>query len=299
MSQHTGVGQLGPGQVAVITGGAAGIGLALGRALAGRGVQIVLADVDGPALAAAVKDLQFAGHAAMGVVTDVANPTQVEALRDAALDRFGKVDLLFNNAGIYPGMQPVWMIDPEGWRRLFEINYWGIVNGLRAFVPHFIAQGRGHVVTTASMSGLSTVPGSADYGSAKHAAVALSETLRADLDLGGHGQIGVTILCPSVVMTDMGRRALGVFDASGDAAARAGVGSGPDLSAVLEPAALAEAAIAGIEAGQLYVTPTPRSRDRFLGRIRPILDAFERQPVSHGTAVVVRVANPLSKEEDI
>lgn len=274
--------QFKPGQVAVVTGGAAGIGLALARTLLERGLKVVVADIDASALTRAREDLPASQESLLCVPTDVSRAGDVARLRDAAVKAFDRVDFLFNNAGIYPGMHPVWTIDLDEWRKLYDINYWGAVHGIREFVPLFIEQGFGTVVNTASMSGLTTVPGSADYGSAKHALIALSETLRADLDLAGHRNIGVVVLCPSVVMTDMGRRALGIFGASGEEEDRKNIGSGPDLSAVISPEELAAAAIAGIEAGYRYVTPTPRSRDRFLGRIGPILEAFDEQPVSWG-----------------
>ena len=267
------------GQVAVITGGAAGIGRALADALAARGVRLALADSDAEALEKAKIELAGGGCEVLASSTDVADPAQMRGFRDAVVDRFGRADLIFANAGIYPGMQPVWTIDLAAWRRLFEINYWGVCHTMKEFVPLLIEQGKGHVVTTASMSGLSTVPGSADYGSAKHAVIALTETLRTDLELAGHAGIGVTILCPSVVMTEMGRRALGLFTEAG----RDTIGSGPDLSAVIEPATLAQAALDGIEAARAYVLPTPASRDRFLKRVDPILKCFDAYPQSKGS----------------
>ena len=272
--------RLAAGQVAVVTGGASGIGFALAGALSGKGLSVVLADTDQMALRDAVDCLP--GANVLGVPTDVSDPAQIRSLREKALATFGRVDVLCNNAGIYPGMQPAWEIDIAQWRRLFEVNYWGVIYGIREFVPLMIRQGQGHVVNTASMSGLSTVPGSADYGSAKHAVIAASETLRADLDLAGHKGIGVTVLCPSVVMTAMGRRALGAFSSSRTLEARQSVGSGPDLSAVIEPEALAAAAVEAIDDGRMYVTPTPASRDRFLKRVKPILDAFDHYPQARG-----------------
>jgi NAD(P)-dependent dehydrogenase (short-subunit alcohol dehydrogenase family) len=274
--------KLGPGQVAVITGGATGIGYALATGLADKGLSVVLADNDVVGLSKAGESLRAKGATVLCVPTDVADRATIQSLREQVIAAFGRVDIICNNAGIYSGMQPVWHIDLAAWRRLFEINYWGVVFGIQEFIPILIEQGSGHVVNTASMSGLSTVPGSADYGSAKHALIAISETLRADLDLAGHNNIGVTLLCPSVVMTDMGRRALGIFNASDTLDGRKTVGSGPDLAAIIEPEVLAAAAIAGIEAGHMYVTPTPASRDRFLKRIQPILNAFDTYPESRG-----------------
>jgi NAD(P)-dependent dehydrogenase (short-subunit alcohol dehydrogenase family) len=274
--------KLEPGQVAVVTGGAAGIGYALADALVGKGVKVALADRDEEALSRAIEQLQGKGAAIIGIPTDVSDRSAVRSLRERVIAALGRVDVLCNNAGIYPGMNPVWTIDLAAWRRLFEINYWGVVYGIQEFVPLLIEQGSGHVVNTASMSGLSTVPGSADYGSAKHAVIAVSETLRSDLDLAGHTDIGVTVLCPSVVMTDMGRRALELFASSETLEGRKNIGSGPNLAAVIEPEMMAAMAIEGIEAGRMYVTPTPASRDRFLKRIQPILNAFDAYPQSKG-----------------
>src|SRR5207253_5409058 len=137
----------------------------------------------------------------------------------------------------------VWDIDITDWRQLFEVNYWGVVHGIQEFVPILVHQGSGHVVTTASMSGLSTVPGMADYASAKHAIIALSEILRADLDMAGASAIGVTILCPAVVRTAMGDRAVNLFSNSKSTSDRGVIGSGPNLANVLEPSDVADAAI--------------------------------------------------------
>jgi NAD(P)-dependent dehydrogenase (short-subunit alcohol dehydrogenase family) len=265
--------KLASGQVAIVTGAATGIGFALAAAFAGRGLRVALSDIDAGRLDEAVSRLEKSGATAIGVVADVAERSAVQALRDQVLDRFGAVDVLCNNAGLLNGVDSIWKIDPAQWRRLFEVNYWGVVHGIQEFVPLFIERGSGHVVNTASMSGLSTVPGCADYGSSKHAVMSLSETLRDDLDLAGANSIGVTVLCSSLVRTEMGERALRLFNPS--AGERETVGSGPNLANMLTPEALAEAAMDGIEHNLLHVTPTPGSRDRFLKRIEPILQAWQ------------------------
>ena len=262
------------GQVAAITGGAAGIGRALAEALAARGLRLALADADAAALEATGTELAARGAEVLTVPTDVADAEQMTAFRSAAEQRFGAIDFVFANAGIYPEVKPVWAIDLSDWRRLIEINYWGVVHTIREFVPGMVARGSGHMAVTASMSGLTVVPGTAGYVTAKHAVVALAETLRADLDLDGHRDIGVTILCPSIVLTQMGRRALGLFDDEG----RETAGSGPDTSAAIEPEELVTAALAGIEAGDLYVMPVAGARQRIEKRIRPILDAVQDTP---------------------
>jgi NAD(P)-dependent dehydrogenase (short-subunit alcohol dehydrogenase family) len=274
--------KLSPGMVAVITGGANGIGYALAEAFCRKGLKVILADIDGPSLSDALQRLESKGATARGHLTDVSDRAAVSSLRESVINEFGRVDVVCNNAGIYPGVQPLWTVDLHAWRRLFDINYWGVVHGVQEFVPIFIEQGAGHIMNTASMSGLSTVPNSGDYGSAKHAVIALSEHLRSDLDLAGHKSIGVTLLCPSIVLTDMGRRALSIFNASDPPKDREVIGSGPNLAAVIDPEALAKAAVSGLEAGHMYVMPTPASRDRFLKRVQPILAAFDAYPQSRG-----------------
>lgn len=262
------------GQVAVVTGGATGIGLALVDAFARKGLRVVIADVNLTALHNAVERLAKGGATVIGVPTDVSDREAVRSLRLKSVAEFGSVDVLCNNAGIYDDPEPAWKVDIERWRRLFEINFWGAVYGMQEFVPLFVEQGTGHVLNMASMSGLSIVPGSVDYVTSKHGLVSMGETLRADLDLAGAGAIGVTIVCPSLVRTAMGERALDMLTTTGDSDRRARIGSGPNDSNILEPRALAEAALRGIEQDRLYVTPTPGSRERFLKRIQPILDSW-------------------------
>ena len=261
-----------PGQVAVVTGAAAGIGLALAQAFAQRGLRVALADCDEAALGEAAARLRDLGTTVLAQTTDVSDRAALFALRDAVLKTFGAVDIVCNNAGIYEPLAAAWEIDIARWQRLFAINYWGVVHGIQAFVPLLVEQGHGHVVNTASMSGLTAVPSQAAYSGAKHAVVSLSESLRADLDMAGATGVGVTILCPALVRTPMGERALDYFAHASPPGDRERIGSGPNLASVLEPAELAAAALQGIEENRLHVTPTPGSRDRFVKRVQPILD---------------------------
>ena len=262
------------GQVAVVTGGATGIGLALVDAFARKGLRVVIADVNVTSLQEAVERLTGASATVIGVPTDVSDREAVRSLRLKSVAAFGSVDVLCNNAGIFNDPAPAWNVDVERWRRLFDINFWGAVHGMQEFVPLFLEKGAGHVLNTASMSGLSIVPGSVDYVTSKHGLVSMAETLRADLDAAGAGTIGVTIVCPSLVRTAMGERAQGLFTTTSGSDRRASIGSAPDPSNVLEPGDLAEAALRAIEDNRLYVTPTPGSRERFVKRIQPILDSW-------------------------
>lgn len=276
--------KLSRGQVAVVTGGGTGIGLALAEAFAARGMNLVLVDLDREALDRAQERIRDLGAAAVGVVADVSDPAAMGQVRERTIEAFGRVDVLCNNAGLFTGVKPLWQHDLATWRRLVEVNYWGVVHGITELLPVFMEQRTGHIVTTASMSGLSTVPGLVDYVCSKHAVVALSEVLRADLDQAGFGDIGVTLLCPSLVRTPMGERALGLFGASGSEqeAAQREAGKGPDLSAMLTVEAIAAVALEGIEADRLYVLPTPGARQRFDARIRRLEAAFDAYPVTRG-----------------
>jgi NAD(P)-dependent dehydrogenase (short-subunit alcohol dehydrogenase family) len=196
----TGQPVLAPGRVAVVTGAASGIGLALARRLGAEGMRVVLADVEQPALATAAARLADEGLQALPVPTDVADPAQVDALRDAALQAFGAVHLVCLNAGVGGSHGPMWEIPRGDLEWVFGVNLWGVVNGIRSFVPVLLEQESAHVVTTASIFGLFAGSLGA-YGASKHAVVALSEALYFQLRDAG-ADVGVTVLCPSAVATN-------------------------------------------------------------------------------------------------
>ncbi|HTU37446.1 MAG TPA: SDR family NAD(P)-dependent oxidoreductase [Acidimicrobiales bacterium] len=187
------------GKVAVITGGASGIGKAVGLRAAAEGMRIVLADIEEDPLNEAVAELTKNGTEAIGVVTDVSDLTSVQALRDRALDRFGAVHLIHNNAGVGLG-GPIWEVSEEDWRWILGVNLWGVVHGVHTFVPLLLDQGEGHVVNTASIAGLIAAAFLGPYNATKQAVVAISETLFKDLQAIG-APIGVSVLCPGFVQT--------------------------------------------------------------------------------------------------
>jgi NAD(P)-dependent dehydrogenase (short-subunit alcohol dehydrogenase family) len=188
------------GKVAVITGAASGIGLALAEKAASEGMKVVLADVEEKALDAAVTDLRRREFDVLGVLTDVTRPESVEALRDKALAAYGKVHLVCNNAGVAGGgAVPIWETTPKDWQWVFGVNFWGVLNGVRTFLPLMLDQGEeGHVVNTGSIAGL--VNGNGIYGVSKHAVVALSESMFSQLKLR-EAKVGVSVLCPGFVST--------------------------------------------------------------------------------------------------
>jgi NAD(P)-dependent dehydrogenase (short-subunit alcohol dehydrogenase family) len=188
--------------VAVITGAASGIGRGLAEYAAGLGMRLVLSDVDAERLLVLCAELQALGAEAVACVTDVGDPAQVEHLRDVAVERFGGVDLLFNNAGV---MQTgyCWEITQEQWQRMLSVNLQGVINGIRSFVPLLLEQGRpAHVVNTASLAGLVSSPLMAPYNVTKQAVVALSETLHYELSLQ-QAQVSVSVLCPGPVASEI------------------------------------------------------------------------------------------------
>ncbi len=187
------------GKVAVVTGAASGIGLALTRALLAQGAKVVMADIEVDALEAASVGLGSDAEV-LTMVCDVSDPVQVEALRDAAVARFGTVHVVVNNAGV-SSAGPVWTQSLEDWQWVLGVNLYGVVNGIRTFAPLLIEQGEGHIVNTASMAGLTSPPFMSTYNVSKHAVVTLSETLFADLALAGASGVGVSVLCPGWVRT--------------------------------------------------------------------------------------------------
>lgn len=188
------------GKVAVITGGAEGIGKALAVMAASKGMKLVLADIDAAKLDATVAEFNAQGVEAVGLRTDVSKADQVDRLAELAFERFGNVHLLVNNAGVACA-KPVWETTPGDWEWVVGVNLYGVTNGLRSFIPRMLAQGEeGHVVNTSSMAGLISSPGLAAYNATKHAVVTVTEGLHHDLKLR-NALIKASVLCPRWVKT--------------------------------------------------------------------------------------------------
>jgi NAD(P)-dependent dehydrogenase (short-subunit alcohol dehydrogenase family) len=190
--------ELTPGKAAVVTGAASGIGFALAQRFARAGLDIVLADVEQAALEAAEQQIAQLGVTTLAVRTDVSDEASVQALAAAAVERFGAVHLVCNNAGVESAADP-WFGPISAWKWVLGVNLWGVIHGIRAFLPQMLGQGEGHIVNTASIAGL--YPGLApSYDASKHAVVAISDDLYKSMKLVGL-PIGVSVLCPGWVRT--------------------------------------------------------------------------------------------------
>jgi NAD(P)-dependent dehydrogenase (short-subunit alcohol dehydrogenase family) len=214
--------RLEPGKVAVVTGAASGIGLALAERFGRSGLHVVMADVDEETLRDAAEGVGQLGVQTLAVPTDVSEVAAVEALGAAAIERFGAVHVVCNNAGVATKADP-WFGPLSAWTWVLGVNLWGVIHGIRAFLPTLIQQGEGHIVNTASIAGLLPGTGPA-YDASKHGVVALSEDVfRMTKSVGL--RVGVSVLCPGWVRT-------GIADADRNWPAR--LGEAPPAAAVSE-----------------------------------------------------------------
>jgi NAD(P)-dependent dehydrogenase (short-subunit alcohol dehydrogenase family) len=257
------------GKVAVVTGGASGIGLGIARRLAVAGARVVIGDVEEGALQAAAGDL-----GALPVRTDVRDRASVQALADAAVERFGTVNVIVNNAGVGPFGRLADLTEAD-WRWIIDVNLWGVVHGVGVFLPILqSAPGGGHIVNTASMAGLRPGPNLGAYSVTKYGVVSLTETLAIELEQDG-SQVGATVLCPGPVHTNIGtstrNRPPELQGALSDA----------DLPMIegrtwMEPDEVGDVVVEAIREGHLYAITHPAMFPPVQERHDRIVEAFER-----------------------
>jgi NAD(P)-dependent dehydrogenase (short-subunit alcohol dehydrogenase family) len=188
------------GKVAVVTGGASGIGFGLAKAFAAEGMKVVLADIEADALRVAADELRDGGADVLDVVTDVSVEDEVIDLATNAYTHFGTAHIVCNNAGVGGGGGLLWEIPQSAWDWTFGVNLWGVLNGIRAFTPRLIEQGEGHIINTASVAGLKALPFMSPYTATKHAVVGISEALAMELVMTG-SPVKVSVLCPGFIKT--------------------------------------------------------------------------------------------------
>jgi NAD(P)-dependent dehydrogenase (short-subunit alcohol dehydrogenase family) len=264
------------GRVAVVTGGAGGIGRAMGERFAREGMKVILADVEQDPLTTAVGKLRAEGFDVTGVGCDVTDYASVEHLRDAAIDHYGAVHLLCNNAGIGAGAEgALWEHELNDWRWAFNVNVYGVIHGINAFVPTMIASGaEGHVVNTSSGNGgVSPLPGTPQYAVTKAAVVTLTECLYAQLQDAGSA-VGASVLFPGPNMLRTGIFSSWRVRPAELAKERPRQTPYPtieDIEAQMsaagievhytEPAEVAEQVVRGVRAGHFWILPPSESID--------------------------------------
>ena len=269
-------------RTAVVTGAASGIGLALTQRLAREGMRLVLADIETDRLASALAEVKALGAEAMALVTDVGSEAQVNALADAAFDRFGTVHLLCNNAGVSaPALTSAgWQSPLSDWQWILQVNLMGVLYGLRAFVPRMLEAGDdGHIVNTASVAGLITA--AHPYHVSKHAVACITEGLYKDFKRSG-AKLSASVLCPGLIRTDIlsaERNRPAEFGPATDlslapeSVQQATAAFAQALNAGYAPELVADAVVDGVLADRFYIIPAqPALQDLVTLRMQDIAE---------------------------
>jgi len=266
------------GKVAVVTGAASGLGRAMALAFADEGMNVALGDV------ADVSDtfarVEAKGVSAIALRVDVSRQEDVERFAQLVDRDLGGADVVCNNAGVSP-LAAAWEGSLGDWQWIVGVNLWGVIHGVRSFVPRLMARGGGHVVNTASVAGLISPPGSAAYNVTKHAVVAYSETLYHDLRERGSA-VGVSVLCPAYVRTGIAdserNRPAGVEPSvkTKETLAREQMLKKAVSSGRLSADDVARAVVQAVKEDRFYVLTHPRIKGAIRARMEDILE--ERAP---------------------
>lgn len=265
-------------KVAVVTGAGSGIGEGIARAAAAAGMKVVLADIDLPGAAAVAQELTGEGAQAVALEVDVSSFASVENLRDAVLEQFGAVHLVCNNAGVWLGalMQDA---DIKDWQFLINVNLYGVIHGVKAFLPLLLEQGEGHIVNTASMGGLISGPPEGLYTTTKFAVVGLSEALL--LEVADKG-VGVSVLCPGLVDTKLITQSFRVRPEQ----LNSGIDHqqpAPDVASGISPRLVGDQVMDAVREGGFYIITHDEYRDIIKMRHDGILDALDSHVSRYGS----------------
>ena len=274
------------GKVAVITGGASGIGFAMAERFAAEGARLVLADIEQPRLSEAVAALTAAGHEVIGVPTDVANRDQVQGLAAATLEHYGDVHIVCNNAGVGSRGLPISELPVEDFQWLLGVNLFGVIHGLEAFLPHLRAQNEGHIVNTASISSFLNMAGMGPYNASKAAVLALSETLFHEL-ADEHSAVGVSVLCPFWVRTALGtsdrnrpesHAVMFTTEQADKIAVRRAKIAEVFARDAIEPSAVADLVVEAITERRFYVFTHPEATEQVATRFERVIAGADPTP---------------------
>jgi len=266
------------GRVAVVTGAASGIGLALTERFVAEGMKVVMADIEAGALATASERLRHQGATILPIRVDVSNPGDVERLADETYSAFGAAHVVCNNAGVAV-IGAVHEHTLADWQWVINVNLWGVIHGVRVFLPRMLAGGdEGHVVNTASMAGLTTAPFMSVYDVTKHGVVALSESMYKELALSG-APIGVSVVCPGLIETNIMRssrnrpESLAEEGKAGPMAQAFGQSLSDRLAGGYPPSEVANQVVAGIREGRFYIVPAqPDVKSNIAVRVNDLLE---------------------------
>lgn len=261
------------GKVAVVTGAGSGIGEGIARACAAAGLRVAVADLDEDSAATVAASIRESGGEALPFPVDVSNLAAVEALRDAVLDQWGSVHLLCNNAGVWVGAEMA-QAEVSDWDFLIRVNLYGVIHGVKAFLPLLLEQGEGHIVNTASMGGLISGPPEGLYCTTKFAVVGLSESLLMEVADKG---VGVSVLCPGLVKSQLITRSAQLHP-DGDHGQPA-----PDVASGLEPLAVGEQVVDAVREGGFYVITHDDYREVLAMRHDGIMAALDASVARYGS----------------
>jgi NAD(P)-dependent dehydrogenase (short-subunit alcohol dehydrogenase family) len=268
------------GKVAVVTGAASGIGRAIAERCASEGMRVVLADVEAGALADAAKAI----HGSTPYRVDVSDAAAVEKMAEDVYRDFGAVHLLVNNAGVAPDGKPTWAQTLDTWKWVIDVNLYGVVHGLRSFVPRMLAGGEeGHIVNTASVAGVASGPMISPYYATKHAVVGLSESLYLELTMM-KSRVSASVLCPAFVKTKIAESAR-----NRPGAAEATPPRSPEFAAMIQafieqgmpPEAVADKVFDAIRADRFWILTHPEFDASIRDRVDGMLAG--RNPVMRAT----------------
>jgi NAD(P)-dependent dehydrogenase (short-subunit alcohol dehydrogenase family) len=266
------------GKVAAVTGAASGLGRAMALAFAREGMHVALADVDEKGLNETQEAAKKFGARTTTLRVDVSRGEQLAAFRDQTLSKLGGVHVVCNNAGVST-LGAAWEASVADWQWILGVNLWGVIHGVRAFAPQLIAQNEGHIVNTASVSGLISPPGSSTYNVTKHAVVALSETLHHDLRERSSA-VGVSVLCPAYVPTRITEsernRPHAASEKSRETIAREAMLKKAVASGKISADQVAQAVVAGVKDERFYILTHARIKGAIQARMEDILQ--ERAP---------------------
>jgi NAD(P)-dependent dehydrogenase (short-subunit alcohol dehydrogenase family) len=265
-------------RVAVVTGAASGIGLALAERFTAEGMKVVMADIEAGALATASDRLRRHGAAILATRVDVSRPEDVERLADETYDAFGAAHVVCNNAGVAV-IGAVHEHTLADWQWVINVNLWGVIHGVHTFLPRMLAGGdEGHFVNTASMAGLTTAPFMSVYDVTKHGVVALSESMYKELTVTG-APIGVSVVCPGLIDTNIMRssrnrpESLAEEGKAGPMAQAFGQALSDRLAGGYPPSEVAEQVVAGIREGRFYIVPAqPEVKGNIAIRAQDLLE---------------------------